>query len=295
MKSKRLVLVVLLGEIFGGCNPPQSSRSAIRPSNCELAAIPDAGYWGFSEKVNVMDGSKTSIASLPEKLIIRCRGGDLRRDLICKGGNLDAYVMTDEIVDDESPSVRIRFDDSQPVRQTWSRSTDYKAMFAPNPRQFVAALSKSKEFFIEYPPYQKMPETLHIHTEGLAESVDALDMDSFLRGLTRENVVEACGPGIEENRGTVRFDLTYLASSDRNTGVKFEFSTYGDDAGKIVSIETVGGKQAAEPALKWYGSTIGDSYDQMKALRIINSSPGLLALWKKSRRTIPRQKSERDR
>jgi hypothetical protein len=156
----------------------------------------------------------------------------------------------------------------------------------------VAALSKSKEFFIEYPPYQKIPETLHIHTEGLAESVDALDMDSFLRGLTRENVVEACGPGIEET-GTVRFDLTYPASSDRNTGVKFEFSTYGDDAGKIVSIETVVGKQATEQALAWYGSTIGvgDSYNQMKALRVINSSPGLLALWKKSRRTVPEQKA----
>jgi hypothetical protein len=50
-----------------------------------------------------------------------------------KATNLDVYVNTDSIVDDESASVRIRFDDGAPVRQTWTRSTDYRAVFSPDP------------------------------------------------------------------------------------------------------------------------------------------------------------------
>ena len=200
MNAKTTFLTVLLAAMFGGCNnhPPEV---AVKPSACELPSEHDSGSaWEFSEKVNEMDGTTTSIASLDGELIIRCHGESLRTNLLCDGGQLDAYLLTNDIIDDESPSVRVRFDNGQPSRQTWSRSTDYKAMFAPRPRQFVADLIKSTDFFIEYPPYQKMPETIRIHVKGLGDSTRASDVDSFLRGLTRDDVMATCGRGHRKDR-----------------------------------------------------------------------------------------------
>src|SRR5205823_10256625 len=124
--------------------------------------------------------------------------GDLRKDLLCKSGKLEAYVVTNEIIDDELALVRVKFDNAPAMRQTWNRSQDYKAIFAPNARQFVAALNKSSMFLLEYRPYERMPETITLHVEGLKDALAAPDMDLFLRKLTREVLIRSCGPAAEE-------------------------------------------------------------------------------------------------
>lgn len=241
----------------------------------------------FSESVNAVDGKRTSVASLhgpsdDEAVIIRCHGAELQRDLLCRRGNLDAYVVTDNIVDDESPSVRVRFDDGQPARETWSRSADYKAMFASNPRQFMAEIIRGNKLSIEYSPYQRTPQTLDFAVGGLTEAVDGLEGNAFLRALKRKDVIKACGSGFEETPSNGRVQLSYPPAGAKNIGLEFEFSTSGDDAGKLISIKPIGGQETTKNALTWYGSRIGDDSEQREALNLVKSSPGLAALWKTS-------------
>jgi len=88
-----------------------------------------------------------------------------------KGKKLDVYVSTDEIVDDESASVRVKFDDAAPVRQTWTRSTDYKAIFSPDPFGLLTRLQLSNKFYIEYHPYQRVPDAIIFNVAGLSAAL----------------------------------------------------------------------------------------------------------------------------
>lgn len=287
MKLYHVALILLLGKVLIGCQsrqPAGTTGTARSTSNCEIANVTGTrSAWEFNDTVNAMDGRHTAVASLdaPGKhasLIIRCRNTTLPSDLLCNGGGkLDAYVVTDDIVH-QYPTVRVRFDDGRPVSENWNRSGDYKAMFAPNPHQLVSALMKSKQFFIEYPPYERIPETINFSVKGLPGLIDAAAMDSFLRGLTRQDVVAACGPGVEETPNTVSIALSYPPTKSAGIGLKFEFSTYGDDTGKLTSIDTIGFGE--ENRLLWYVHSSSRGFAQQTALALVNSSPGLSTLWK---------------
>jgi hypothetical protein len=76
-------------------------------------------------------------------------------------------VAVEEILDAETPHVRIRLDDTAPVRQTWERSTNYRGLFAPAPFSLLTKLQSSTNFYIEYTPYEKVPETIIFDSEDL--------------------------------------------------------------------------------------------------------------------------------
>jgi len=291
-----IIVTMLFVVVFGGCNngpgnAPQQASKLVGPSKCEIASMTKVdSSWQYTEQKSEMDGRKTTIAGLRnfgtgQEIIVRCSGSDLRSDALCSRGKLEAYVALDDMVD-SSGNVRIRFDDGAPTRQSWSRSEDYKALFAPNARAFLAQLLKSKEFLFEYPPYEKTPETIHFHVAGLKESGDADSMEHFIRSLTRDELVATCGSGSEET-SAVRTNINYLPSNPSNIGLQFEFSTYGDDAGRLVSISPIGGEKSEKYKLSWYGS-IG-SPDAEAAHRIVTSSPGLLARWQATQHPIPNQ------
>jgi hypothetical protein len=92
------------------------------------------------------------------------------------GKKLDVYVNTPEIVDDESASVRIKFDDGAPTRQTWSRSSDYHAVFSPDPLGLLTRLQGATRFYIEYKPYQRVPETIIFNVAGLSSVLPQEEM-----------------------------------------------------------------------------------------------------------------------
>lgn len=123
--------------------------------------------WRIEESTNTIDGAKTTILENNQgtaAIVIRFRDK-----------TLDAYVATPEMVGYNHASVRIRFDDGAPLRQNWSRSEDYKALFSPDPRGFLARLQASKVFYIEYEPYEKVPETLTFDVGGLVVPKTVLD------------------------------------------------------------------------------------------------------------------------
>jgi hypothetical protein len=116
-----------------------------------------------------MDGVKTTA-------IQNFRGSDGGGMVIrFKGTKLEAYVLTPEIVDNEAAPVRIRFDDGSPTRQSWSRASDYRAVFASNPRDLITKLQTSSRFYIEYKPFQKIPQTIIFDVSGLTVPQALLD------------------------------------------------------------------------------------------------------------------------
>lgn len=68
-------------------------------------------------------------------------------------------------------------------------------------------------------------------------------------------------------------------------GLKFEFSTYGDDAGKLTSIDAIGTNE--QNRLLWYVHSSSRGFAQQTALALVNSSPGLATLWKASQQSAP--------
>jgi hypothetical protein len=150
------------------------------------APAAESTNWFKSEKSDPMDGTKeiavmTSAMGQPSgTLIIRF-----------KGKKLDVYVNTDEIVDDESASVRVKFDDAAPVRQIWTRSTDYKAIFSPDPFGLLARLQLSNKFYIEYRPYQRTPDTIIFNVTGLSAALPQAEMAIQKKKHDENNAAEA--------------------------------------------------------------------------------------------------------
>jgi hypothetical protein len=128
--------------------------------------------WVKTETISQMDGTKEIL--LMTSAIGRPGGFLVVR---FKGRKLDVYVNTGDMVDDESSSVRIKFDDGAPVRQTWTRSTDYKAVFSPYPLDLLTRLQLSNKFFLEYRPYQRVPDTIAFNAAGLAAVLPQTEMD----------------------------------------------------------------------------------------------------------------------
>jgi hypothetical protein len=156
------VLMLVAGLVHVQKHPPGNVASPTGVSTAPAptpSAKPPESNWRIEESTGSMDGVKTTVITNgygDHEIIIRFRGK-----------SLDAYVTTPEIVDDEDAPVRVRFDDGKPIGQVWSRSKDYRAVFSPDPRWLVAKLQTSKKFYIEYHPYEKVPETLSFDVAGL--------------------------------------------------------------------------------------------------------------------------------
>src|ERR1019366_3432943 len=93
---------------------PPHSTTEVKPTESRSS---EPKNWTKSETTSKMDGTKQIV-------LITDTVGQSRASLIIrfKGKTLDVYVNTGEIVDDESASVRIKFDDGAPMKQTWGRS-----------------------------------------------------------------------------------------------------------------------------------------------------------------------------
>jgi len=155
-----------------GCSSTPVQKPAPLPMETKPSSNETEGRnWVRSESTDPMDGTKQVVLIADA---VDGSGGSLI--IRFKGRKLDVYVNTDEIVDDESASVRIKFDDGDPVIQTWGRSTSYKSVFAPNPFSLLMRLQRAKKFYIEYKPYQRVPETIIFNASGLSAALPEAQM-----------------------------------------------------------------------------------------------------------------------
>ena len=92
--------------------------------------------------------------------------------LRCTDRKFDAYILTDFVTD--SQSVRVKYDNDKPARETWHASSDNKALFSEEPLWFVQNLVNTDELVFEYRPFEQIPTTLTFHTKGMPRSLSCL-------------------------------------------------------------------------------------------------------------------------
>jgi len=186
--SMHVVLASLLLAMIG-CSSAAAPNPQPSPAvEKKAAAAPEkpAGNWVKDEKSNVMDNTKeiTLVTSA-----VSDEGGTLL--IRFKGKQIDAYVATKEIVDDERASIRIKFDEGEPVKQVWGRSTDYRAVFSPDPVGLITKLEASKKFYIEYHPYQKVAQTIIFDVAGLEPQLPQEEMAVHKKKWEQSNAANA--------------------------------------------------------------------------------------------------------
>jgi invasion protein IalB len=116
------------------------------------------GEWTVSASTNQIDNT-------PEVVLQKSGSDDSSLTIRCAERKTEVYVDTGGVVD--SGSVRIRLDQSAPMSQEWSRSTDYKALFAPDAIAFSRKLRQAKTFLFEFTPFQERPRDISFDLSGL--------------------------------------------------------------------------------------------------------------------------------
>jgi hypothetical protein len=104
-----------------------------------------------------------------------CGGNDI-------GIGIDVHEMVAPLEDSEyRTSVRLRFDDGKPIRQTWGISDGHDALFPiGREQQFLADLTQHSKLVLEFSYFEKAPRTVTFDLSGLAEKMksESLRMDS---------------------------------------------------------------------------------------------------------------------
>jgi transposase-like protein len=167
------LVVISAGIVWVGYLVKHRPENVVPPAAVSTAPAsasptkPPQGNWRVDESTNAMDGVKTTVLGNWH--------GDSGVVIRFRGKHLEAFVKTPEMVGHDDTSVRVRFDDGKPISQVWSRSEDFHALFSPDPRWLVTKLQASRKFYIEYHPYEKVPETLSFDVAGLVAPKALLD------------------------------------------------------------------------------------------------------------------------
>jgi hypothetical protein len=130
--------------------------------------------WSAVEEKSEMDGSSTVTLSLDAENKIQ-GWLDSRKPLLvirCAEKKTDVYVAAGMPANPEygrynTYGVRIRVDDSTPISQRWTQSTDSRALFSPSPKELAKLLAKSKQLIFEFTPFQSSPATARFNVQGL--------------------------------------------------------------------------------------------------------------------------------
>jgi len=96
----------------------------------------------------------------------------------CHERNLDVFITTGAVLDGDTydmTPVRIRWSTGTPEEETWSRSTDYSAAFAPDPRAFLKHLVAAPDMRFEFRPFDAAPRVASFNARGLDVQIPTLE------------------------------------------------------------------------------------------------------------------------
>ncbi len=83
----------------------------------------------------------------------------------CANRETEAYIDTDTVL--ENGGIRVRFDDSAVIRQSWDRSASNKALFAPDAVAFARRLANTHILRFEFTPVEEPGKTVVFDVSGL--------------------------------------------------------------------------------------------------------------------------------
>jgi len=158
-----VVLLSILG--IGGClvivgigsrsvEEAKKAHPELYKKESEEHKDPDDHWMQSIETASVMDNKHSiSISTMAQNAINTASWTDQPELVIgCNEGKFELRIKTEAIT--RSGSVRIKFDDKPPVNQRWQESTNYRALYAPNPRQLAEQLKSTSYFAFEFGEFQ---------------------------------------------------------------------------------------------------------------------------------------------
>ncbi|MGH7531326.1 MAG: energy transducer TonB [Gemmatimonadales bacterium] len=95
----------------------------------------------------------------------------------CLDEKLEAFVATGAVRDpsaDYRAAVRLRWADRPPLDETWRRSTDYSAVFAPDPAAFIEQLLVTPDVVFELRRVDADPISARFNGQGLDAHLPSL-------------------------------------------------------------------------------------------------------------------------
>jgi TonB family protein len=102
--------------------------------------------------------------------------------LRCEEGELEAMIHTHAVLGSDDPvgapdqtSVRLRWGTAPAAPDSWSRSTNYQAAFAPDPRAFLEQLLAVPDLRFEFHPFDAAPRVAIFDARGLARHAPKLE------------------------------------------------------------------------------------------------------------------------
>lgn len=170
-------VLILIGS--SGCSSMPSTSTTVANTNTAHSATPEASNWVLSTDASPMDRThrltlQTEAKEIPNgTLIVRFTGS-----------RLEVYVITEDVIGEDT-SVRIKFDEGTPIRQTWNPAKDAETLFSPDPTALLAKLQGATRFYIEYKPYDKIPQTITFDVAGLSAILPQEQKDQQQAALKR--------------------------------------------------------------------------------------------------------------
>jgi hypothetical protein len=177
-----LIAVVLIANSSKRQHPSESRSS----NEAQRATSSTSNDWEFVESADKMDNT-------PIAILKRSGSGGSTMTIRCAKHRTDAYVDTDAILD--NGNIRIKFDEAAPMRQTWGKSTDDKALFAPDAITFARQLTRTKTFLLEFTPFQEGTRTITFDVTRLDEKLkkisDTCNWEAVDRSREQAKVADA--------------------------------------------------------------------------------------------------------
>jgi TonB family protein len=91
---------------------------------------------------------------------------------LCGHTSIGARIDVDGFVSSDSGSVRLKYDDNQPIRQRWSGSDSHDSLFPyGRENQFLAGLLSHKRLYFEFSKYEEAPQVVTFVIEGLPDAM----------------------------------------------------------------------------------------------------------------------------
>jgi hypothetical protein len=178
-----LIAVVVLANMSKGEHPQSSLTNDLASSTASPSAA--SNEWSLIESSEKMDNTT---------IVILRKSGSAGATITirCSKRKTDAYIDTDTILD--NANVRVKFDEASPVHQTWGKSTDDKALFAPDAITFARQLTKTKTFLLEFAPFREGTRTISFDVTKLDEKLnkisDACDWEAVDRSRAQAKIAD---------------------------------------------------------------------------------------------------------
>jgi len=160
-------------------NRLSAQRASTPPAKKPVPQPISTGAWDVSESKSEMTDEHTVALSLRASAPLQNDFGAVWPTLVvrCRENRIEAYVNAKMVLDGDSDGdsrVRLRWNEDSPIEATWSRSSDYQAVFADDPAALLVGLSRYSKFRIEVHPYDRTPVVASFAPRGVEPLIPKL-------------------------------------------------------------------------------------------------------------------------